>query len=146
MEAGIKSGSLITAKYAKEQQRPVLAAPNSIYETSSAGTNRLIACGAEVYLSPEQLLLQSHVFCAEQGSETRARSAKQGSVSGALKGTTELTFSEKFILEQLDVPRAVEELAGNLQGNMAALLDLLCEMELDGKVEINQGLVKARRQ
>lgn len=58
VEAGEKSGSLLTAAFAKEQNRQVLAAPNSIYSRESIGTNKLIEEGAEIYLKPSQLLLE----------------------------------------------------------------------------------------
>ncbi|MGH4123088.1 MAG: DNA-processing protein DprA [Clostridium sp.] len=58
VEAGEKSGSLLTAAFAKEQNRQVFAAPNSIYSKESIGTNRLIEEGAKIYLKPSQLLLE----------------------------------------------------------------------------------------
>jgi DNA processing protein len=46
IEGGIKSGSLITAKYALKQQRKVLAIPGPINSSVSEGTNWLIKSGA----------------------------------------------------------------------------------------------------
>lgn len=142
VEAGSKSGSLITAKYAAEQQRPVLAVPSSIYETSGAGTNGLIAGGAQIYLSPDQLLLKPAAF-NRQASGASAGLAQQ-KASSPSEVHAKLTYNEKLILEQLGEPRAVEELAGIVPGSMADLLELLCEMELSGKIEVSQGLVRAR--
>jgi DNA processing protein len=57
VEAGEKSSSLLAAAFAKEQNRQVFAAPNSIYSRESIGTNRLVEEGAVIYLNPSQLLL-----------------------------------------------------------------------------------------
>lgn len=55
-EAGTKSGSLITARYAAEQGRDVFAIPCSILEKEYSGTNKLIEDGATVATSPAVIL------------------------------------------------------------------------------------------
>lgn len=56
VEAGVKSGSLITANYAVEQGRDVYAVPCSILEPEYAGTNKLIDEGAVVATKPLDLV------------------------------------------------------------------------------------------
>jgi len=57
VEADVRSGALITAKFALEQTRDVFAVPGSIYAPRSKGTNRLISDGALPLLDFNDLLL-----------------------------------------------------------------------------------------
>jgi DNA processing protein len=61
IEAGEKSGALITATFAAEQGREVLAVPGGIYSPLSKGTNRLISQGARPMLSVEDVLDSLHL-------------------------------------------------------------------------------------
>ena len=56
VEAGIKSGSLITARFAVEQNKDIYAVPCSILSPEFAGTNKLIEDGATVVTKPADLL------------------------------------------------------------------------------------------
>lgn len=55
IEAGEKSGALITAAFAAEQGREVFAVPGGLYSPQSRGTNRLIREGAHIYLDIQDL-------------------------------------------------------------------------------------------
>ncbi len=55
VEAGVKSGSLITANFALEQGRDVFAIPASVLSLDFAGTNKLIDDGAMVATKPVHL-------------------------------------------------------------------------------------------
>ena len=56
VEAGKKSGAMITVNYAIEQNRDVFGIPGSICSSMSESANRLIADGAIVALSPWDIL------------------------------------------------------------------------------------------
>ncbi len=55
VEAGFKSGSLITASFALEQGKDVMAVPGSIFSKNSIGTNKLIKDGAFPLTSCEDI-------------------------------------------------------------------------------------------
>ena len=56
VEAGEKSGALITAEFAVEQGREVFAVPGSILAPQSEGTNQLIEQGARPLLKMSEIL------------------------------------------------------------------------------------------
>ena len=56
VEAGQKSGALITASFAADQGCEVFAVPGSIYALQSKGANRLIQEGARPLLDPQEIL------------------------------------------------------------------------------------------
>ena len=58
IEAGSKSGALITADYALAQNKDVFVVPSNIDNETALGSNQLIQDGAKVALNPDDVLSQ----------------------------------------------------------------------------------------
>lgn len=142
VEAGAKSGALMTAQYARELKKTVLAVPNSIYSPESAGTNRLIAEGADIYLETAQLLPEGYVNKMESASVAQANTTGNPHSPGT-QDMVQLSPQERRILDRLKTPQYMEQLVDIFAGNMAELSDVLCSMELEGKVTICQGKIQS---
>ncbi|MBF6599165.1 MAG: DNA-protecting protein DprA [Dehalococcoidia bacterium] len=70
VEGDVKSGALITARQALEQNREVFAVPGSIYSPGSRGTNKLIQDGeAKLTLDVEDVLAELNLSMAAQQIE-----------------------------------------------------------------------------
>lgn len=61
IEAAIKSGSLITARLALEQNREVLAIPDSIHNPQARGCHQLLQQGAKLVTSIQDVLDEFHL-------------------------------------------------------------------------------------
>ncbi len=71
VEAGDKSGALITADFALEQGREVFAVPGNIYSKGSRGTNRLIQTGAKLITCVEEVLDELNLKLVTQQAQVR---------------------------------------------------------------------------
>jgi DNA processing protein len=82
VEATARGGARITAERAVEYGRPVLAMPGSRRNPAAAGTNALIADGAEPLLEPSDVLLALGLVGGSRGHDTR--SAPDGNAAAVL--------------------------------------------------------------
>lgn len=136
VEAAERSGALITAEYAMDYKRKVFAVPNSVYSSESVGANRLLLSGAEVYLEPKQLI--------DNDSETEikrslAKEPFKRTLVAKQKETMRFPVSlqEQAILDRLDQPQDISRFLDVCRGDLSTLIELLCQMELEGKVIVS---------
>ncbi|MFW6182869.1 MAG: DNA-processing protein DprA [Chloroflexota bacterium] len=122
IEAGKRSGALITANYALEQDREVFAVPGRITSKGSAGTNRLIQQGAKLVTEVEDILEELNLTMVPQ----------QVAVQMAVPDSAE----EAALLEHLSPePLHVDELCRASGLDMSEVSSTLALMELKGMVQ-----------
>ncbi|MBP3703885.1 MAG: DNA-processing protein DprA [Lachnospiraceae bacterium] len=74
IEARKKSGSLITAGFALEQNRDVYVLPGRVGDRQSEGCNELIQQGARLVMSPSDIL--ENLYVREQGNNKKVKKTK----------------------------------------------------------------------
>ncbi|MCL2689967.1 MAG: DNA-processing protein DprA [Chitinispirillia bacterium] len=127
VEAGLKSGALITANYALQQNRTVFAIPGPINSPMSAGTFRLIKDGAVPVSKPEDIF--EHLSPVPQVS-----------LFASLPQETNrpqlcLDEEEKEIWETLsDEPVRIDIIAEQCGKQIPQLLGIMLNLELKGAV------------
>ena len=124
-EAGIKSGALLTAYEALEQNREVFAIPGPIHSMNSAGTNRLIKEGAKLVQGTEDIL---------QELDSKIEFKKPNRIPKNLKKI------EQEIYNILDVvPLHIDQLAIKCNRSTSEVLGILLTLELMGIVRQMSG-------
>ena len=129
MEAGRKSGSLITVDMALEQGRDVYALPGPVNSSLSDGCNRLIRQGAGILLSPEDLAEEWGL----DGNALRPAGTAPGKKAG--KNEKELETEEKLVYSCLGLyPKGVDQVAAETKLDIKSVMELLVTLELEGYI------------
>lgn len=148
VEAGVKSGSLITANFALEQGRDVFAVPASVLSVDFAGTNKLIDDGAMVATKPQQIVsVYAEKFRTIDMS--RVRSIEELMTDESDKSANISPTDDKLSFEKLEENRSKrlenESKALKLTGDLKAVYECLddCFVHIDTIID-KTGLASQR--
>lgn len=139
IEAGSKSGSLITARLAAEQGKDVFAVPAGILNPNGAGVNALIKDGAKPVTCAEDILeeyrgITRPVFRTPEKPAPAAQSSEE---KPALDG-----FSKEAILFYYALstePRHITEICAETSLSIQQALSAATELELMGFIQSFSG-------
>jgi DNA processing protein len=128
VEAGERSGALITAQWALEQGREVFAVPGNVTAPTSRGTNRLIKMGATLVEDVDDILNELPPY-AHVGKREKAPTQEEFC-------RVDSTPEERRLLELLDVvdPRPIDWMIEHAHFPTSIVSSLLLRLELEGKV------------
>jgi DNA processing protein len=136
VEASLKSGSLVTARYGLEQGREIFAVPGSPLDPRSEGTNSLIKQGAILVQTSQDVtdVLDTLAKRVREEQEEYALSCEGGE---EVLEPSHITEGYRTQLRQLlsPTPIAVDYLVQSLGVSASLVLTLLLELELAGTLQ-----------
>lgn len=131
VEAREKSGSLITADLALEQNKAVIAVPGRVCDELSLGCNNLIKMGAEVYRTPQDILDILHYEVFLEGESNAENEKNQHKKMRNL-----LAKSEEMLYSNLDfTPKDINILIEETGQKPSELMECLVSLSLKGYVK-----------
>lgn len=138
VEAGLQSGSLITARLAAEFGREVFALPGSIHNPLAKGCHRLIRDGARLVETAGEVIEALVPQARALGADLRARLEATGSGAPTPGGGPAARAADPEYAALLaaldDAPASVDELASRTGLAAPALSSMLLLLELEGTV------------
>jgi DNA processing protein len=158
IEAGQRSGALITARYALEQNREVMAVPGEVRTHLAQGVNSLIKQGAELVESADDIIAalplwageplatppvsknksneQLKLFSEDPVFAHRATPPRPGNRQIMKTAPIELNPDEKMLMKNLGVdPIHVDGLLSETGLGIGPLSHVLLELELKGLIQ-----------
>lgn len=131
VEAAEKSGSLITAKFAVEQNRDVFVIPGSIHSSNSIGSNELIRSGACLVQNTQQIV--DEIKHLVTWSDNPDRIGEQEEIAPLINTQEQLPFVQ--LLANLgDEATPVDIIASRTHIPVHEVTIQLLELELKGLV------------
>lgn len=138
VEAGRRSGSLITARMALEQNREVFAVPGSAVDPRARGTNHLIRQGAILTESADDVFQALNDAVRTPLKDMEELDFK--GVSPEPPGPDELGPGRREVEKILSpAPTSVDEIIRNCQCSPPVVSWVLLELELAGRLERHPG-------
>lgn len=107
VEAGRRSGALITADFALEQDREVFAVPGNVTSPASRGTNSLIQEGAKLVRNVEDVLEELNMMMVQEKTMVQMAMPESAEEAKLLSSLTHQPIHIDELTRQAELPSAL---------------------------------------